>query len=391
MTAQLHPVAAGERQLALDALRGLALMGVVLVNLQSGFRASLFTHMFVFHTHAGLLNHATDVLLAWLFEFKAFSLLSFLFGIGVGVQADRAGGDAIPLLVRRFTVLFLIGLTHTLLLWNGDILALYAVCGLMLLPLVALPGKWLAMAGIGLILAAPQISELFEMLPDEAVIRAHAAEATRIYATGTYAGILVLRCNEAVSFIAPLLVGSLPRTVGLMLLGLAAWRSGVVTRPSAHRRLLLAVFVLAGGLGGLGTTLKLWSKETGHPDLAPGWLLPHLAVLLALGYGAGLWLWWTAPRTRVVDRLVLALAATGRMTLTNYLAQSVIFCAMFYGYGGGLFGRMGPAAAALLGVAVFAGQTAVSVWWLERARFGPAEWLWRSLAYGRWLPITRSD
>ena len=78
------------------------------------------------------------------------------------------------------------------------------------------------------------------------------------------------------------------------------------------------------------------------------------------------------------------------MALSNYLAQSIIFSFVFYGFGFGLFGRLGSAAAALLGLAVFAGQLVMSEWWLRRFRFGPAEWLWRSLTYGRWQPLRRT-
>ena len=81
------------------------------------------------------------------------------------------------------------------------------------------------------------------------------------------------------------------------------------------------------------------------------------------------------------------IAALGRMALSNYLAQSVVCALIFYGYGFGLFGRLAPAPAAALGLCVYAGQVAFSVWWLKRHQFGPFEWLWRSLTYGRLQPM----
>src|SRR5689334_25125132 len=102
----MQPVTAAERVTALDVLRGVALLGVLLVNLDSGFRGSLFAHILNFHTHPGWANRATDLALAWVFEFKAFTLFSFLFGVGVGVQAERAakrGRSAARFLARRFT------------------------------------------------------------------------------------------------------------------------------------------------------------------------------------------------------------------------------------------------------------------------------------------------
>ncbi len=389
MSEPMKPVA--ERLAALDALRGAALLGVLLVNLEVGFRVSLFQQMLTPHTHAGWLNRAADILIAWVFEFKAFALFSFLFGVGIGVQAERAAthsAKATRFLARRFTVLLAIGLCHMLLLWNGDILTLYAVCGLLLLPLVSLPTRWLAALGIAIIVLTPHLPFFGAFFPAQEALRAHAAVATRVYATGSCAEIMLLRWREAWQFIAPLLLGVLPRTFGLMLLGVAAWRAGVLKQPAQHRKLLSALLVLAGSFGALTTTLEVWSKETGQPP--PGaldWLYPFASMLLACAYGAGLLLWLSSAQIGV---LVRWLAAAGQMALSNYLAQAVIFSVIFYGCGLGLFGQLGSAITALLGLVVFAGQLLTSHWWLQRFRFGPAEWLWRSLTYGKRQPLRRT-
>ncbi|MDQ3013476.1 MAG: hypothetical protein M3X11_22580, partial [Acidobacteriota bacterium] len=170
----MQPVAASERYVALDALRGAALMGVLLINLDSGFRGSLFAHILNFHTHAGWANRATDILLAWVFEFKAFTLFSFLFGIGAGVQAERAatrGRSVAGFLARRFAVLLGIGLVHMLLIWNGDILTLYAVCGLLLIPFVRMPARWLAALGLAVIALSPYLPFFGSLFPSEAAMR----------------------------------------------------------------------------------------------------------------------------------------------------------------------------------------------------------------------------
>lgn len=392
---RMQPVAAAERYVALDVLRGAALLGVLLVNLQSGFRGSLFAHILTFHTHPGWANRATDILLAWVFEFKAFTLFSFLFGVGVGVQVERAAKrqlSAARFLARRFAVLMIIGLCHMLLIWNGDILTLYAVCGLLLIPFVAISGRWLAALGLGIIVLSPYLPFFDGLFPSEAAMRAQAVIATTIYANGSFTEILTLRWSETWRFIAPLLISSLPRTFGLMLFGVAAWRSGVLQRPAEHRKLLLAILMVAGSLGAVTTTLQVWSKETGQPP--PGaldWLYPYSVVLLAFAYGAGLLLWLASAQTSRVEWLARLLAAAGRMALSNYLAQSLILSLLFYGFGFGLFGRLGSAVTALLGLAVFAGQLVASDWWLQRFRFGPAEWLWRSLTYGRWQTLTNRE
>ncbi len=372
-----------ERLVALDALRGAALFGVLLVNLESDFRASLFQQMLTPHLHAGWLNYATDLLIAGVFEFKAVTLFAFLFGVGLGIQTERLTINVTGFLLRRFAVLLAMGLCHMLLIWNGDILTLYAVCGLLLIPLVKLSARWLAALGIALIVLAPSMTIFWIFSPPHEAVVAHAAVATRVYATGGFAGIMQLRWHEAWRFIAPLLIGSLPRTFGLMLCGVAAWRGGVFADSPKQRVWLKRFCLMAGILGALTTGAQLWAKETGQPlHGILNWFAPYDAVLLAGAYGAGLWLWLTAHQSRW-------LGAGGRMALSNYLMQSVIFSLLFYGFGLGWFGKAGSAVAALLGVTVFVAQLCVSLWWLRRYQFGPAEWLWRSLTYGHPQPLRR--
>ena len=137
-----RPVEASERYAALDLLRGFALFGVLLINLLYFFRVSLFDHILHFHSHAGWVNHTVDLLVTVLVEFKAFDLFALTFGIGVAVQAERAGLRGVRVevfLVRRFLVLLGFGACHMLLVSNVDILTLYAVCGLLSITLLRLP------------------------------------------------------------------------------------------------------------------------------------------------------------------------------------------------------------------------------------------------------------
>lgn len=385
-TSPRQPLA--ERLVALDALRGAALLGVLLVNLEVGFRVSLFQQMLTPHMHAGRLNRAVDIVIASVFEFKAFTLFSVLFGIGVGVQAERRvlhGGNVTVFLLRRFTILLVIGLCHLLLIWNGDILTLYAVCGLLLVPLVKCSTRVLVVLGLGVIVVAAYVPLFDWLFPAAETMRAHAALATQIYAHSSWTEILALRWSETWHFIAPLLLGSLPRTFGLMLLGIACWRAEVLAAQKS--RLLRLAFIGAGGLGALLTALQTLALESGYRlPVALDWFSPFASLLLALGYGAGLWLWLRAANPGLLARL---LAAMGRMSLSNYLAQSVLFSLLFYGYGLGLFGKLNSAVAALLGVTVFVIQLLTSMLWLRLYQFGPAEWLWRSLTYGRWQPLRR--
>jgi uncharacterized protein len=272
------------------------------------------------------------------------------------------------------------------LIWNGDILSLYAVCGLVLLPLMRMPVAVLASGGIVAIVLTFVIPWGF-LWPAEDTLRGLASEATRVYPNVSFAEILAFHWWETQRLILPLLAMSVPKTWGLMALGAASWRAGVFKEPQRHGRLLWGIVLVGGLCGGFMTALSVYSASTGHSTIVPSLLVDGGSYLpLALAYAAGLLLVLQSPRAA---RLAAPFAAAGRMALTNYLAQSVILGWLFYGYGLGLSGRLGSAAAAAIGMGIYAVQLAFSRAWLQRYRFGPVEWLWRSLTYGRRLPMRR--
>jgi uncharacterized protein len=202
-----------------------------------------------------------------------------------------------------------------------------------------------------------------------------------VYAHGSFVDVLRFRVHELPPILA-LDLGALPRTLGLFALGMAVWRSGLFERPREHAR-LLGVMAAVGLLAGGGITLA--GVESLGVGGQWGQVVDEAAALaLAFGYGAVVLL---GHELAPVRRALAVLVPLGRMALTNYLGQSVIFGFVFYGYGLGLFGRMAIAPAALLGVAVYAAQVAASTWWLRRFRFGPVEWLWRSATYAAWQPL----
>lgn len=211
------------------------------------------------------------------------------------------------------------------------------------------------------------------------------AEAARIYGSGSFAEVLAFRVHELPGFL-PLHLSIFPRTVALMLIGAAAWRTGLFHKGSRANKCLpavAAVGLLAGGglslahvNGWLGVG---WRAELSVERLG--------AVLLACGYGAAVICLANRAGTR---RLVAWAAPIGRMAFTNYLMQSVIFGWLFYGYGLGLFGKLGVALALAIGTVVFILQVVFSAWWLRRFLYGPVEWLWRSAMYAKRQPLWRS-
>lgn len=354
----MNPVPPAERYAHIDLLRGLALFGVLVVNMLSGFSLSLFDYI----SRPGA-KGIIDTVVANFLEFRAFALFSFLFGIGAAIQSTRAPNPH-SFLARRFAVLLAIGLAHIVFIWNGDILALYGVCGLLLIPFIKAPTPVLLAFGVAAILQQ-YIIPLPIPWPSTEAMRAHGAEATRIYSQGSFAQILAFRCDEALRWIMPLWISVIPRTFGLMLLGMAAWRHEALRHPRAHRRTLTIVFAVSVAAAVLDLMLDL-----------------DAPIPLAAVYASAILLWLDAAR-------LAPIAALGRMALTNYLLQSVTLTLVFYGYGLGLFGKLDSAAATALAAALYIAQAFWSHVWLRTHNFGPAEWLWRSAAYGK-IPRLRS-
>jgi uncharacterized protein len=375
------PINPSERIDAIDVLRGIALFGVMAINITSEFRVSIF-EQFLSHKHpASPLDRVIETILTLAVDLKAFALFSLLFGIGLAIQFERlsASPRRTVLLVRRLIVLLAFGLIHLCLIWNGDILTEYALAGLIVLPFLFGPRRLLAISAAAFLLLylAPQRWMPSGVFPDFVVLTQDVADANRIYATGGFADVQAFRLRE-ILLIIPLHIYIFARTVGLFLLGAFAWRTGLLRNTPASQRVLLATAV--GGTG-FGAALILGHASGIFTGVATN---PLGTVLLAIGYGAAIvaianlargkaWLGWAAP--------------LGRMAFTNYLAQSVIFGWIFYGYGLGLFGRLGTASALAIGIAVYVAQVLFSAWWLRRFRYGPIEWLWRTLMYGTAQPM----
>jgi len=371
-----RPIAPSERIDAIDVLRGIALFGVMAINITMVFRVSIF-EQFLSHTPpVSTLDRTVETILTLAVDLKAFALFSLLFGIGLAIQFERLvkSERRTLLLVRRLVVLLLFGLIHLCLIWNGDILTEYALAGFIVLPLLFGP-RWLlafaALASLGLYLAM-QAFPPPGLWPGTAAMRQDVAEAHRIYATGGFLDVLAFRLREIPLF-ASLHAYIFPRTIGLFLLGAFAWRAGILRTPP-HRLL----FTIAATGIGLGAALILFHAGRFAGGGRIGALIGYGAAIIATANLARgkTWLGWAAP--------------LGRMAFTNYLAQSIIFGWIFYGYGLGLFGQLGVSSALAIGIAVYIAQVLFSARWLRRYRYGPVEWLWRSLMYGVAQPMRQT-
>jgi uncharacterized protein len=383
------PVASSNRIEGIDVLRGLALFGVITIHVVFEFRVSII-EQFLPPTGTPIDRALKDVLTAAI-ELKAFAVFSFLFGVGLAIQFDRLANNPrrLALLVRRLTVLLMLGAVHLFLIWNGDILVEYSIAGLIALPFLFGP-RWLALlaatASLVLFIAMPLLPPVVQF-PSQLWIRGHIMEAARVYGHGSFLEILAFQIRELPA-IFPLHVLIFPRTIGLFLFGTLAWRSGILLRPSDNRNLLIGL-AIGGAL--FGATLAVAAQGRalfGWPSLGRAHeVIERLSgLLLALGYAATVIALVSVPTGK---RMLAWAAPVGRMAFTNYFCQSLIFGWIFFGYGFGLFGRVSVATALAIGVVVCVAQVGISAWWLRRYRYGPIEWLWRSLMYGTWQPMVQ--
>ena len=379
------PIRPDRRIVAIDVLRGLALFGVLSVNLIMEFRVSIFQQFLSTITVESRLDHVVDAIVSTGMEMKAFALFSLLFGVGMAIQFEHlaANKKRLSLLVKRLLILLGLGILHMCLIWNGDILTEYALVGLVALPFFFVSNRVLVVVCVVALLfyaAMPSwIPDSF-LGPNEAELEQYVRLATSVYSGGTWTEVVRFNIAEIARFF-PLHVLVAPRTFGLFLLGAFAWRSGLLRDPERHRHLLVGAAVL-GLVLGLGMNF-LETPSAGSPwrVLAPvvSAVSTLASVVLAIGYGATCIALYTFTRA---DRVLALFGPVGRMAFSNYLTQSLVFGWIFFGYGLGQFGRLSSSQAMLIGIAVYVGQIFLSHWWLKRFRFGPMEWLWRTLMYG---------
>jgi uncharacterized protein len=398
------PVAPDARIAEVDIVRGFALFTVLLENMY-GFGADSIAW-----------SSAPDKLafgvMQVFVESKSWTLFAILFGFGFALQLERAHAAAFPLLptyLRRLAVLFALGAAHAL-LFDGDILMLFAELGLGLLVVYRLTTRGLLVLAAALLLVFPLVR--LASAPERPAgaegieeARADLEEDRRehVYAIGSLAE--VAADNASAIPANPLEDVATPESglavFAMFLLGFSVGRSGSLRDIPGHSAALARVRAWGLGIGvGAMAAKQVLVATTGYAvfrqqgagpgaQLAGDLLFAFGTTALALGYAATLIL---AARTRRGRTALAPLAVVGRLSLTVYLTQTLMFTTLFYGYGFGQAFRLGPAAVTGWAVAFFAVQVVACQWWSRRFRFGPVEWLWRSLTYLRWQPLRlRSD
>jgi uncharacterized protein len=395
----LNPTAA--RIPSLDLIRGIAVLGILAVNIAGFAGPSAGTDTPWLPYRATPADEAAFALTFVLFEGKMRALFSILFGASMLLFVERAEAarrDGEMLQLRRLGWLALFGWLHYILFWWGDILFVYAVSGLFALPLRRLPDRMLLALALAIFAAwhgwgmVDSLGELMGIVPP--VERHQAMAATlghmRVEMAQAQLGFTAQIADKLATEPGWPLVMTLytiGETLPLMLVGMVLLRRGFFAGEWPRRRLI----ALAGiGLTlGLGWTLALfdWAARRHFPPLVMPDILAYWAapghLLMALGYASAIML--AAPRLAATG-LGRRLSAAGRMAFSNYLGTTVVMTALFYGWGLGLYDRVPPAIQPLF---VLGGWTLMLGWsqpWLARFRQGPLEWLWRSLTEWRAMP-----
>jgi len=397
-SATFAPIDAPRRILALDAIRGFALLGIFLMNVEWFTRPMQEMGTGIAPGTTGL-DHAAAWLVYVFVQGKFWVLFSLLFGMGFAVMSARAGDTATfnRAYLRRCAVLLLFGVAHAVLLWPGDILHSYAIAALILLAFGEMPDRRRLQLGIGIyaavVLLTLAIGGMLSMLPADAgaelarsggLTHEAAAAAAQAYAHGDFMQATAQRARDFARVLeSDVLV--VPLAIGVFMIGIWLVRSGRMHDVAAQRAFFarLALYAIPPGLVLVACSVMLGTgfdvaREIGTMTLASAVMLAG-SLPLALGYLALFVLGLGVPG---LGRVLGWLAPAGRMALTNYLLQSLVAALVFHGYGLALWGQLGRASQVVLVLAVFAAQLLLSALWLSRFRFGPAEWLWRWLTYG---------
>lgn len=403
------PVAPSERIEVLDILRGFALIGVLYVNM----------HNFGVDYVWGSVHDVAIGFMEFFFEDKARRLFALLFGIGFAIQIRRAKAHDTPFVrvyLRRLLVLFVIGWAHAL-LYDGDVVHLYAMLGVVLLAFRSVSSRTVLIVAILVALFIPTRARVYDMpiwtgggqsgfagirVPDPEVAlleaRAHLEQdqrnRDRTYPTGSLATVMADNNDWFLDHHTtwpPEILGDRALSYFVMfLLGFYVARRKILEDIGRHRALIRRVMWWGLALGGSSAlAFSVWRYVPPFPQQI---IRVYSNVLgqpaFMLFYASAITLLVQQPRWH---RLFHPLAAVGRMALTAYVGQSVVYTTIYFGYGLGMYGRLGAAHILPIAAVIFAVEIALCNWWIKRFRFGPLEWLWRTLTYMKVQPMRRTE
>ncbi len=405
---QVRPASPSERYVIVDALRGFALLGIVMANYPE---FSLYT-FFDSETKEAFATHSCDRVVNFLqyllVDGKFYTIFSLLFGLGFSIilsNAERRGGDGLRVFYRRMGTLAAVGLLHLMLLWSGDILLLYALLGF-LLPAFRRASDRRLLAWAAALLLVPVMLDFFQEVSGVSLsafaVRAQSYWCERYGITDEnfarwlrdatcYADVFHFLIQGALVRVQEFVDGHRYfRVFALFLLGYYIGRKQVYARLGEYKETLRKLFRYGLLVGAPVSILYAWSSTHSH---AWGLTVHSLLFLtgvfpLSFAYVSGMCLLYLRkPRWHGFA----CLSAPGRMALSNYIGQSAVGMFLFYGIGLGFGASIGLTPTEGIAIAVFVLQMLFSSVWLSAFRFGPLEWLWRMLTYGKYFPLIKQS
>lgn len=361
-----------------DALRGIAVVGIILIHACEHFNLYWSGLPFERAVVDGVEKPVADIVW-WLFAGKMYAIFALLFGLSFYVQNDnqaQRGRDFTARFSWRMVLLFAIGMVNTA-FYNGDILVLYSLLGLLLPWLAKLPTRWLW--GIFVLLALQPL-EWWQLLTGRTLYLdsgAWEAAAFPVFMKGGLGEALwaSFRYGQPITLAWYLNNGRITQTLALFVLGLLFGRRRLFYDEPGNRRVWRGILI--GGLAAAALLFRDFGAEKGTPlyVMTSAWY--NLAQTMVVVAGVVL-LWYAFDGfRRAADRF----ATIGRMSLTNYLLQSVLGTFLFYHWGLGLYCKVGMVYGLLCGIGIVAVQYLFSWWWQRRFSHGPVEWLWKRLTW----------
>lgn len=403
-TNDISPVKTSERFIILDALRGFALLGICMANFPEFSLYTFLSPEAAASMSTAVQDKITRYLLYIFVDGKFYTLFSLLFGLGFSIiirNAERKGVNGFRIFYRRMGMLMLFGLLHLMFIWSGDILLLYALLGMLLPFFRQMPDKKLLgwalfflILPIGVDLVC-EITRTNLALPFIRLQETYCAEygingtnfAYWLHDAEDYGTVFQFLVQGACVRMQEFIIGNRYfKVLGLFLVGFYIGRNRIYADLEGRKNLLVKVCRLGLIIGLPCSLLYAWSSMGGHPLSDTLHSLFYFISVYPLGfaYAAGLCLLYLRVKSLSIWKW---LAAPGRMALTNYIGQSVIGMFLFYGIGLGWGSTIGLLQTEVIVLAVFLFQMLFSRLWLSGFKFGPLEWIWRMLTYGKWLAI----
>lgn len=374
-----------------DALRGFALLGILLVNTMA-FASAFYGLELADPAFTGIADRTVHLVIALFFEMKFYLLFSFLFGYSFTLQmrsAEKSGEAFVPRLLRRQAGLWLIGVAHAVLLFHGDILTTYAVLGIVLLMLrnrsdgaLFRLAKWLVIL-VAVAWGALGIVATLEPTPLDRPGILAAAKATELAFRGDWQAIISQHLTELSSVWVILGLLQAPSALAMFVLGLIAGRHKTLARPEENKALFQRLLRAGLWIGRPGAIVYAYAsvEMIDSPVAIIGLSIGLITGPFLTGaYVGGVMLFLG---TKAGQRLRNLLAPAGRMALSNYLAQSLIAALIFHGYGLGLIGQATPLTTVLIALGIYTAQLFISRWWMARFAYGPLEWVLRFITIWR--------